>query len=163
VTADVVVACDGIHSTVRNQLVTDRPTCSGQIAYRALVPISELGEWPFPTYSVAWCAKGKHMLVFPISRNKTLNVVAFVTAKEEHVQDTKESWTSICDKSDVERDFAEFDDTVQRIIKLMPDQPSKWRLNDREPLEQWHHFGGRLMLVGDAAHASESIIVVCLV
>ena len=33
----------------------------------------------------------------------------------------------------------------------MPSQPSKWILNDREPLQQWVH--GRFVLVGDAAHA----------
>lgn len=153
--ADLVVACDGIHSNIRNQFVLDKPTYSGQIAYRGLIPISELRDWPFETYSVAWCAKHKHMLVFPISQNKTLNIVAFVTEREEDVQDTKESWTSVCQKSDVERDFADFEETVQNIIKLMPDQPSKWRLNDREPLEQWHYFNGKVILLGDAAHASE--------
>jgi len=151
--ANLVVACDGIHSNVRNQFVQDKPTYSGQIAYRATLPIGGLGEWPFSTYSVAWCAKHKHMLVFPISQNKDLNVVAFVTAQEDEVQDIQESWTSVCDRADVKKDFAGFDNTVQKIISLMPDQPSKWRLNDREPLDRWHYFEGKVVLLGDAAHA----------
>lgn len=93
------------------------------------------------------------MLVFPISQNKVLNVVAFVTAQEDQVQDIKESWTSVCEKADVEKDFAGFEKTVQNIISLMPDQPSKWRLNDREPLDRWHYFDGKVVLLGDAAHA----------
>lgn len=95
------------------------------------------------------------MLVFPIGQNKTLNVVAFATAKEEHAQNTKESWTSVCERADVEKDFAGFEQRVQNIISLMPDQPSKWRINDREPLDQWHFFNGKVMLLGDAAHASK--------
>lgn len=33
------------------------------------------------------------------------------------------------------RDFESFDDTARRIIALMPENPSKWVLNDREPLD----------------------------
>lgn len=155
-TANLVVACDGIHSNVRNQFVQDKPIYSGQIAYRATIPISQIKDWNFPSYSVAWCAKHKHMLVFPITQNKVLNVVAFVTAGEDKVQDVVESWTSVCDRKDVEKDFEGFDAPVQQIISLMPEKPSKWRLNDREPLNQWSYFDGKVILLGDAAHASKS-------
>ncbi|KAL9091480.1 MAG: hypothetical protein Q9165_004866 [Trypethelium subeluteriae] len=152
--ANVVIGCDGIHSAVRNQFIADKPVNSGQYAYRAVIPIAELpSPWPFPTYSVLWAAKHKHFLTFPISRNTQLNVVAFVTASAEAAADVKESWTSICDRQDVERDFAGFDESVQAIIGLMPDKPSKWRLNHRDPLERWHYFDGKVVLLGDAAHA----------
>ncbi|KAI9704648.1 MAG: hypothetical protein M1820_005396 [Bogoriella megaspora] len=152
--ANVVIGCDGIHSAVRNQFIADKPRYSGQYAYRAVIPVSTLpSPWPFPSYSVAWCAKHKHMLVFPISRNEQLNIVAFVTASEESVADVKESWTSVCDKKDVENDFAGFEENVQAIIRQMPDKPSKWRLNHREPLDRWHYLNGRAILLGDAAHA----------
>lgn len=35
----------------------------------------------------------------------------------------------------------------------MPEQPSKWRLNDRKPLDRWHYMDGKVMLLGDSAHA----------
>lgn len=148
-----MIACDGIHSAVRNQFVVDRPVFSGTIAYRGVIPIASLSEWPFPSYSVLWVAKHRHFLVFPISQNKSLNIVAFVTKGVDEVADVEESWTSICDRSDVEKDFAGFDKYVQEIIGLMPDKPSKWRLNDRLPLDLWHYFDGKVMLLGDSAHA----------
>lgn len=151
--ADVVVACDGIHSAVRNQFAADKPVISGQIAYRGVIPIASLTPWPFESYSVAWLAKHRHLLVFPISRNKQLNIVAFVTKEKNEVADVKESWTSICDKKDVEDDFAGFDKVAQEVIRLLPEQPSKWKINDREPLDQWHFLNGKVVLVGDAAHA----------
>ncbi|KAL9078462.1 MAG: hypothetical protein Q9157_002615 [Trypethelium eluteriae] len=152
--ANIVIGCDGIHSAVRNQFIADKPVNSGQYAYRAVIPIAELpSPWRFPTYSVMWAAKHKHFLTFPISRNTQLNVVAFVTASAEAAADVKESWTSVCDRQDVERDFAGFDESVQAIIRLMPEKPSKWRLNHRDPLEKWHYFDGRVILLGDAAHA----------
>ncbi|KAK4541139.1 hypothetical protein LTR36_008213 [Oleoguttula mirabilis] len=151
--ADVVIACDGIHSAVRNQFVVDKPVFSGQIAYRGVIPIASLSNWPFPSYSVAWLAKHRHLLVFPISRNEQLNIVAFVTKSEGEVADVKESWTSICDRKDVEKDFAGFDGPAQDIISLMSEQPSKWKLNDRQPLDRWYYMDGKVILLGDAAHA----------
>jgi salicylate hydroxylase len=92
-------------------------------------------------------------LVFPIAQNRSLNIVAFVTKGIDEAADVEESWTSICDRSDVEVDFAGFDKYVQEIISLMPEKPSKWKLNDRLPLDQWHYLGGKVVLLGDAAHA----------
>lgn len=127
---------------------------SGQIAYRGVIPISSLAsKWPFKSYSAAWLAKHRHFLVFPISGNRELNIVAFVTKSEREVADVKESWTSVCEKKDVEEDFDGFEETVQEIIKLMPEKPSKWRINDREPLDRWHYMDGKVILLGDAAHA----------
>lgn len=151
--ADLVVACDGIHSAIRSQFAADKPVYGGMIAYRGVIPISSLPPWPFPSYSVTWIAKKRHFLVFPISANKSLNIVAFVTKSESEVEDTKESWTATCSRRDVENDFADFENIVQQIIKQMPDPASKWRLNYREPLDQWVHLNGRVVLMGDAAHS----------
>lgn len=153
VDANLVVACDGIHSVVRNQFSVDKPIFSGQIAYRGVIQIKDVQDWPFPSYSVLWLAKHRHFLVFPISRNEQLNIVAFVTKGESEVKDVVESWTSICDRKEVETDFEGFDEPVQNIINLMPEQPSKWRLNDRKPLDRWHYMDGKVMLLGDSAHA----------
>ena len=156
--ADLVVACDGIHSATRAQFFQDKPIYSGQIAYRATIPTVEIEDWwPHDTYSVMWAGKHKHFLTFPISANKTLNIVAFANAKAQDAEKIEESWVATCERKDVEEDYASFEPNVQRLISLMPDQPSKWRINDREPLNQWSYMGGKVILLGDAAHASESI------
>ena len=131
----------------------DKPVISGQIAYRGVIPIASIPKWPFESYSVAWLAKHRHLLVFPISQNKQLNIVAFVTKPKSEVTDVEESWTSICDKQEALDDFAGFDETAQTILGMLPDQPSKWKINDREPLDQWHFFNGKVILAGDSAHA----------
>lgn len=154
--ADVVIACDGIHSNVRNQFIHDKPIYSGQIAYRATIPRSELADLTNEQIAGNWCAKRKHFLTFLISADKTLNVVAFADATGKDAEKTAESWTSSCDRREVEDDYASFEPLVQRLISLMPEKPSKWRINDREPLDTWYYFGGKVVLLGDAAHASES-------
>ncbi|KAL6241380.1 hypothetical protein RBB50_011644 [Rhinocladiella similis] len=152
--ANLVIGCDGIHSAVRAQFTSDNPEYSGRIAYRGLVPISDIEDWwGFETYSVTWLGKNRHFLCFPISQNRTLNIVAFVAEKEENLGDLKESWTAIGEKAEVLEAFKGFEEKVQKLIQLMPEQPSKWLINDRKPLDQWVYLGGKAVLLGDAAHA----------
>lgn len=152
--ADLVVGCDGIHSTLRSQFSSDNPRYSGRVAYRGLVPIDKIKPWwPFHTYSVSWLGLGKHFLVFPISRNRTLNIVAFVSTGEKELGGLKESWTATGDRDDLAKDFDGFESTVRKIISLMPQHPSKWVINDRDPLDQWVFASGKVVLMGDAAHA----------
>lgn len=92
-------------------------------------------------------------MVFPISENRTLNIVAFVATDESQLGGLKESWTATGERSQLAKDFQDFEPTVRKIISLMPENPSKWVLNDREPLEQWVFARGKIVLMGDAAHA----------
>jgi hypothetical protein len=110
-------------------------------------------NWPLPSYAVSWLAPNKHFLVFPISRNRTLNVVAFVTRPKDQLGELKESWTSSAPREELEREYEGWDPTVQRIISCMEPRPGKWRLNDRELLKRWTYLDGKVVLLGDAAHA----------
>jgi len=124
------------------------------VVYRGLCSMLEVRPWwPFETFSVLWLAHGKHVLVYPISSNNILNVVLFVTTKKEDLDTTQESWTMIGDLDSVRRDFKEFDTPVQRIIEHMDKNPLKWILYDRQPFKQWVFAGGKVALLGDAAHA----------
>ncbi|KAL6878560.1 hypothetical protein J3F83DRAFT_711388 [Trichoderma novae-zelandiae] len=155
--ADLVIACDGIHSSVRRQLsrgADQHPRYSGRVCYRGLLPMSAVDQdWPYDSFAVSWLGPDRHFLVFPISRNKTLNVVAFVTKPEEELGDLRESWSSTAPRAEVEAEFAGWEETVQRIVRAMEPNPGKWKLNDRELLDQWVYLGGRVVLSGDAAHA----------
>lgn len=154
VEADLVIGCDGIHSALRAQFTTDNPRYTGLVAYRGIMPIEKLRSWwEYKTFSVSWLGLNKHILVFPISQNRLLNIVAFVSTKEEDLVDMKESWIATGDRAEVEKHFEDFPEPVRKIIGHMPLNPSKWKLNDRVPLEQWVFAEGKVLLVGDAAHA----------
>jgi salicylate hydroxylase len=151
----MLVGCDGIHSNIRKQFTADdHPRYSGRIAYRGLLPLKDAEAfWPFDSFAVSWLARDKHFLVFPISQNTMLNVVAFISKPEDQLGDLKESWTSSAPREELAREYAGWDPTVGKIIDCMDPNPGKWRLNDRELLSQWTFLGGKVVLMGDAAHA----------
>lgn len=156
-TADLVIGSDGIHSEVRKQFDhAGKALYSGKIAYRGIVPIAALPKdtWPGRSWSVIWMARHKHFLVFPISGSKSLNIVAFISKREDEIPDLRESWTSTCDRRELEEDFGDCEVTVQKIIALMDERPSKWRINDHEPVAQWNFMDGKVVLLGDACHAT---------
>lgn len=160
--ADLLIGSDGIHSEVRKQFIQGKALYSGKIAYRGIVPIDKLPKDTWPgrgttgsvNWAVMWLAQHKHFLVFPISQNKSLNIVAFIAKREDEIPDLRESWTSTCDRRELEADFGDCEETVQKIIQLMPQRPSKWRINDHEPVPQWTFLEGKVALLGDACHAT---------
>jgi salicylate hydroxylase len=152
--ADLVIACDGIHSAVRQQFIQDKAVYSGKFIYRGTVAITDLpSPWPFPSYSTMWIGSGKHVVVYAISANQRLNFVGCVSKSEDKIRDFRESWSLTCDRKELQQEFSDCDELVQKIIKLLPERPSKWLINDRDPLAKWTFMGGKVALLGDAAHA----------
>ena len=152
--ADLVIAADGIRSAARQQFIRDNAVYGRKVLYRGLVPMSELpSPWPLSSHVAMWNAVGKHFVIYPISADKTLNIIGCTDKDESEIPDLQESWVSTCDKSEIEDDFKEFQDPlVKEVIRLMPDLISKWRINDRKPAEEWVFLDGRVVLLGDAAH-----------
>jgi salicylate hydroxylase len=152
--ANLVIACDGIHSVIRSQFAVDIPTYSGRIAYRGLLPMSAVAaDWPYSSWTLSWLAPNKHFLVFPVSQDKLLNIVGFVTKPESELDGLKESWKSEAPREMLEREYEGWNGMVQKIIHALPPIVSQWRVNDRELLPQWCYMGGKVVLCGDAAHA----------
>ena len=142
--ADVVVAADGIHSTLQQFVVApSRPQFSGQVAHRGIVSAASV-SWPAGAMR-NWLGAGKHFLVFPVRAGELINYVGFVTTDEQ----TKESWSSPGDPAALAREFAGWDPMVEAILAQAKDT-FRWGLYDREPLAAWTR--GRLTLLGDAAH-----------
>ncbi|KAK4200379.1 putative salicylate hydroxylase [Triangularia verruculosa] len=152
----ILIASDGIHSPIRSQYLRNTPPIySGKIVYRGLLPFASLPKpWPIQSYHVMWIGPNKHLLTYPISQGETqtLNFVGCITTPESDLGDLKESWSATCARTELERDFGDCDGIVQKVIELLPEEVSKWKINDREAAERWVFEGGKVALVGDAAH-----------
>ncbi len=143
--ADVVVAADGIHSSLQAHVVPpSKPVFHGKISYRGLVPRERLPGWPMDRW-LMWAGPSKHFLVFPVRHGTMVNYVGFVPTDEE----MKESWSAPGDPQVLREAFEGWDPRIGQVLTQV-DRTFRWALYDREPLPTWSN--GRLTLLGDAAH-----------
>lgn len=146
VTGDVLIGADGIHSPVRETMLGPQaPVFTGNVAWRAVVPMEKLGDLaPHPT-ACAWMGAGKHCVTYRLRRGELANLVAVV----ERDDWTVESWN---ERGTNEEALAEFDGWHPTLTRILSEATElyRWALFDRAPLANW--VDGRVALLGDAAH-----------
>jgi salicylate hydroxylase len=143
--AEIVVAADGIHSSLRpNVFPPSTPVFHGTMSYRGLVARDRIPDWPMDRWQM-WAGPSKHFLVFPVRHGEMVNYVGFVPTDEE----MKESWSAPGDPDRLRAEFEGWDPRIGNLLEQV-DHTFRWALYDREPLPTWTK--GRLTLLGDAAH-----------
>ncbi len=141
-----LIGADGIHSRVRAGLGhVDRPAFTGIMAWRGLARAENLPDELRRPVGVNWVGPGGHVITYPLRGGELFNFVGIVEGRDWPV----ESWTEPGDREECLRDFAGWHPLVARTIEGL-DQPMKWALLAREPLEVW--ADGRVCLMGDACH-----------
>jgi salicylate hydroxylase len=139
-----LVACDGVKSTVRQQLVGDPVRVSGHVVYRAVVDDPDFPadlKWNAPC---VWAGPDCHLVHYPLRGGEQWNVVVTFHSR------TPEEW-GVTDGSRDEV-MSYFDGIAARPRQLLalPKSWRRWATADREPIARWTF--GRVTLLGDAAH-----------
>jgi salicylate hydroxylase len=143
---DVVVGADGIHSLLRARVGSEEsPRYSGLCAWRCLVPAADAPELARRPVQTLWLGPQRHLVHYPVSAGRLVNLVAFTPAGDFDV----ESWESRGSPEALAGEFAGWD---PRLVELLARtrHVGRWALLDRDPLPTWR--SGRLVLLGDAAH-----------
>ncbi|EMC92358.1 hypothetical protein BAUCODRAFT_27656 [Baudoinia panamericana UAMH 10762] len=152
--ASAVIACDGIHSNVRKAMVGTGPASIPQFsevgAYRALLSKAdlarEIGEEMAMTSQVFTGPQG-YVIMYPID-STTVNVGFWTWRRGKWPH---REWMITSQKTDLEKDFGAFGETVHKIMKLAGN-PSFYATHYHVQQPE-HCFNGRVCLIGDAAHA----------
>ncbi|MEM7058535.1 MAG: FAD-dependent monooxygenase [Pseudomonadota bacterium] len=143
---DLLIGADGIHSAIREQMLgPDAPRFTGNVAWRAVVPRSELTDTEIPPGAVVWAGSRRHAVTYPLRGGELINFVGIV---EQDGWQT-ESWVEKGAPEDLAKDFDGWAPLIQNLIQHAP-ETFKWALFDRAPLPRWSD--GSVVLLGDACH-----------
>ncbi|KAF8964493.1 salicylate hydroxylase [Flammula alnicola] len=162
-TCDLLIGMDGIKSVVRRGFLQKQgflkspsldPVWSGSFAYRGLIPTEKL-EGLFPGHRATsipmlYVGKLKHLIVYPVSHDKLVNVVAFVTDPSKKGTHHDGPTTTTCEQEEVLAAFRGWETEVRALVQCI-ERPTKWAIRALIPLDRY--ASGRVILAGDAAHA----------
>ncbi|KAL1981680.1 hypothetical protein VTN96DRAFT_2343 [Rasamsonia emersonii] len=156
IAGDVVIAADGIKSTIRGKLLNDttvKPTATGDAAYRIILPRSkmlanpELRQLIDQPKATRWIGPGRHIIAYPVRSHELYNVVLLHPDRGT----VDESWTTRGSKQNMIDDYAGWDEKVRQIVGMVEeDEVLEWKLCLYPPLKTWTR--GSVALLGDSCH-----------
>lgn len=148
VEGDVLIGADGIKSAIRTQILGETPVSyTGDIAWRAIVPVERLPKDIMQRVSTVWCGPKKHAVMYYLRAGTLMNFVGLV----EHAQVETETWTQKRPWAELKADFEGWHPTIQTAIDAIDkDSCYRYALNNRPPVSNWST--GKVTLLGDAAH-----------
>ncbi|CAM3647179.1 FAD-dependent monooxygenase [Litorimonas haliclonae] len=142
----VLIAADGVRSSLREKIAgKSSPVFTGQVAWRGLVPTSDLSPDKIPFAANNWLGPGQHFVSYYVCGGEMINFVAV----QERADWVEESWDIPADMGELQNAFTGWDPRVTSLIEACG-SAYLWGLFDHPPLETW--TTERMALLGDAAH-----------
>ncbi|KAG6843532.1 hypothetical protein H0H87_003444 [Tephrocybe sp. NHM501043] len=165
-TADVLIGCDGVHSTTRAALFANlaksdpsqgyekfsEPRWCGTLVFRGVVGRNELREKSPGNVALdlprIWCGKTKHVVTHPFGDN--IAVVCFHNEEGGYGKPFINTWMEEVPSEEVIHCYSGWEPDLLEVVGMIQ-KPSRWAIHvvDDLPLS----VSGRIGLLGDAAHA----------
>src|SRR5258706_3169372 len=139
-----LIACDGVKSAIREQLVGDPVRVSGHVVYRAVADAREFPEDLKMNAPCLWAGPNCHLVHYPLRGGEQYNVVVTFHSRKAGTWGVTEG-----SREEVLSYFDGICDRPRQLLAL-PKSWKRWATADREPIARWSF--GRVTLLGDAAH-----------
>ncbi|KAJ7726986.1 hypothetical protein B0H14DRAFT_3619858 [Mycena olivaceomarginata] len=138
--ADVILGADGVKSMVRAVVVggPDRPMRTGDAAYRAIIPTSEMRKdsdlKPLVDHPemTGWIGPGRHIMGYCIRGGLEYNLVLLHPDRGS----SGEAYDMPGSVQRMKADFEGWEPRVQKLLELVS-TTLIWPLFDRDPLARW--------------------------
>ncbi|KAF4547700.1 FAD-binding domain-containing protein 8 [Elsinoe fawcettii] len=153
---DLIVAADGVKSLARQTITKgSEPSETGDTCFRVVVPRDKLLADPLlaplstnPNFE-QFLGPNHHIIGYNMQKEKTFNLL-MVIPDDKKMKGYKVPATA----SEVKAAYRGWNPMVQKLLSFLPDDVEKWRLIDLKPIDDWVHPSGKMVLIGDAVHAT---------
>ncbi|KAG4441105.1 hypothetical protein IFR05_003395 [Cadophora sp. M221] len=154
INSDLIVGADGIGSRIRSAMFPDiqshvTPDCAFRIILTREQMLSNpaLSHLVLQPSSTVWFGPHRHIVAYTIRQLELFNIVLCGPGHAD-----TGVWNEPADLDELKNEYADYDDTVKELLGIAK-ECHKWRISEVPDLPSWRNGNGKLVLLGDAAHA----------